>query len=269
MLSLTFFPLSSFADYAIRLPRAILVSPVVVQPRFKLVILIDDMGNSLKLSQAALNLPGPISYAFLPFAHFSKKLAIDAQRLNKDVLLHAPMETIHNFPLGKGGVTSIMGEMQFKKILNHNIDAIPYLIGVNNHMGSRLTTLNRQMRWTMEVLKERGLFFLDSRTTSNSVAWQQAKKAGMVDLQRDIFLDHDLNLTAINQQYEKALLIAKKYGHSIVIAHPHPMSINFLKEKLQSLNQQNIELMSVSALVAQLKLEQLSALELTKNNPVK
>jgi polysaccharide deacetylase 2 family uncharacterized protein YibQ len=238
-------------------------SDVAVKPyaEGKLVILIDDMGNSLRLNNAALNLPGPISFAFLPFAHYSKKLAYKAQQLNKDILLHAPMETIHNIPLGKGGVTATMNEAEFKQVLHQNIDAIPHLIGVNNHMGSKLTALDMQMRWTMEVVKERGLFFLDSKTTGRSVAGHQAKKAGMLGLQRDIFLDHQLNINALHKQYDKALSIAKKHGYCVVIAHPHSMTISFLQEKLRSLDKQNVELVSISALI-DFKRNKLAALQL-------
>lgn len=233
----------------------------------KLVILFDDMGNSLGLNNAALNLPGPVSFAFLPFAHYSKRLAAKAQQLNKDILLHAPMETIHNIPLGKGGVTATMSETEFKQVLHRNIDQIPHLIGVNNHMGSKLTALNMQMRWTMEVVKERGLFFLDSKTTGKSVAGRQAKKAGMLGLRRDVFLDHQLSINAMRKQYDKALAIAKKHGYCIVIAHPHSMTINFLQKKLRSLDKQNVELISISSLI-DFKREKLAALQLPDQQQV-
>ena len=111
------------------------------------------MGHSLKSNPAALNLPGELSFAFLPHATYSKKLAGIATALDKDILMHAPMEAIYNLPLGPGGMTSKMTEQSFKATLRKNIDAIPNLIGVNNHMGSKLTAMQRQMRWTMQVVK--------------------------------------------------------------------------------------------------------------------
>ncbi|EPJ44877.1 MAG: hypothetical protein OFPII_31560 [Osedax symbiont Rs1] len=231
----------------------------------KLVILIDDMGHSLSLNIAALNLPGALSFAFLPHTSHSKKLAKIAQASGKDVLLHAPMENIYNLPLGRGAMTSSMSEADFKSTLEKNIAAIPSLIGVNNHMGSKLTALNLQMRWTMEVVKEKGLFFLDSKTTSKSVAWQQAKNAGIAGLKRDIFLDHDLNLTAINRQYQRAIALAKRRGYAVVIAHPHAITIKFLQQRLGQLKAQNVQLVSVSAMINQLKVQHISLGELNKS----
>ncbi len=223
------------------------LTEAVESPQGMLVILIDDMGNSLSLNQAALDLPGPISFAFLPFAHFSQRLAKQAYDRQKDVLLHAPMQSIYNNALGKGGMTESMNEQQFKQTLRDNIAAIPHLKGVNNHMGSKLTSLPLQMQWTMQVVKKQGLFFVDSRTTGSSVAWQQAKKEGVASLRRDVFLDHEINLQAMKRQYAKALVIAKKHGMALLIAHPHALSIKFLKEQLPKLSQNNVKLVSLSS----------------------
>ncbi len=219
----------------------------------KLAILIDDMGHSLKSNHALLNLPAELSFAFLPHATYSKALAGTATALNKDILMHAPMEAIYNLPLGPGGMTSQMTEQSFKATLRQNIEAIPNLIGVNNHMGSKLTAMQRQMRWTMEVVKERGLFFLDSKTSAKSVAWQQAKEAGIDCLKRDVFLDHKLTAAAINKQFDRALRIAKLQGHAVVIAHPHALTIKVLKKRLNTLSAQQVQLVSVSTLIAALK----------------
>ena len=213
----------------------------------ELVILIDDMGHSLSLNQAALNLPGPVSFAFLPFAHFSQRLAKEAHERQKDVLLHAPMQSIYNHALGKGGMTESMNELTFKQTLRKNIAAIPNLIGVNNHMGSKLTSLSLQMQWTMQVVKEHDLFFVDSRTTGKSVAWQEAKKQGVSSLRRDIFLDHVISWQAMSFQYKKALAIARKHGSALVIAHPHALTIKFLKDRLPHLNKEKVKLVSLSS----------------------
>ncbi len=212
----------------------------------ELIILIDDMGHSLSLNQAALNLPGPVSFAFLPFAHFSQRLAKEAHERQKDVLLHAPMQSIYNHALGKGGMTESMDELAFKQTLRKNIAAIPHLVGVNNHMGSKLTSLSLQMQWTMQVVKEHDLFFVDSRTTGKSVAWQEAKKQGVSSLRRDIFLDHVISWEAMSLQYKKALAIARKHGSVLVIAHPHALTIKFLKAKLPQLAQENVKLVPLS-----------------------
>lgn len=213
----------------------------------KLIILIDDMGHSLSRNQAALNLPGAVSFAFLPHAHFSQRLAKQAYASDKDVLLHAPMQTIYNHSLGKGGMTDAMSEQQFKQVLRENIAAIPHAVGVNNHMGSKLTSLSLQMQWTMEVIKQHGLFFVDSRTTGKSVAWVQASQQGVANLRRDVFLDHVISLKAMQYQYAKAIRIAKEEGLALLIAHPHTLSLKFLKEQIPLLSEQQVELVSLSS----------------------
>jgi len=228
-------------------------------PPAQLAILIDDMGHSLRSNKAALALPGAVSFAFLPFATHSIQMANMAKKLGRDVLLHAPMENIHNIPLGPGGMTSKMSESSFKRVLNQDIDAIPHVIGVNNHMGSELTALSVQMRWTMEVLAERGLFFVDSKTTPKSVAWRQAKKVGMAGVKRDVFLDHELNIKAIHQQFLAVIKRAKSQGFAVLIAHPHSLSIRYLERNLAKLAQNNVELVKLSSIVEQaLKKSQLS-----------
>lgn len=231
----------------------------------QLVILMDDMGHSLSSNQAALNLPGAVSFAFLPYAHFSRQLAREANALNKDVLLHAPMQSIHKKKLGIGGLTSDLSEQQFKHKLRKSIAIVPHLKGVNNHMGSKLTSLKLQMQWTMDVLKEQGLFFVDSKTTAQSVAWQTAQQRGVASLKRDVFLDHKLSLPAIKKQYAKALKIAKVHGRALLIAHPHAMSIQFLQRQLPLLKQQQIELVSLSSLLTKIASEDVRA-SVTKSN---
>lgn len=228
------------------------------ETQVKLAILIDDMGHSVRSNKQALALPGPVSYAFLPFARYSKEMALSAKKLDRDVLLHAPMENIHNIPLGPGGMTSDMSESDFKQMLHRDIDAIPHLVGVNNHMGSQLTAQREPMRWTMDVLKARGLFFVDSRTTPLSVAWQQAIKAGMVGVKRDVFLDHELNASALRRQFLQAIARAKHSGYALMIAHPHRLSLNFLRDNLSSLKAQGVRLISVTQLVAHIKQRELA-----------
>ncbi|MFT5708009.1 MAG: polysaccharide deacetylase 2 family uncharacterized protein YibQ [Oceanospirillaceae bacterium] len=247
-LLITAVPSASANELGLGLTAEVAVS---VKKSAQLILLIDDMGNSQASNQAALDLPGAVSFAFLPYGHFSKRFAIEARKRNKDVLLHAPMQSINNNPLGAGGLTSDMSEADFKQTLNKNIDALPSLVGVNNHMGSKLTALNLPMQWTMEVVKQRGLFFVDSKTTGKSVAWKQAQKAGVNSLKRDVFLDHELSLQAIQKQFAKAKAIAKDYGRVLVIAHPHTITLQFLKQQLPLLKGQQIELVSLSTVIAQ------------------
>lgn len=233
-------------------------SDSVSQPR--LVLVIDDMGNNLAQSQAALQLPGPISYAFLPHRRYTKQLALQASESGKDVLLHAPMQNARQLPLGPGALTKSMDESHFKAVLQASLDAVPGARGLNNHMGSLLTELELPMSWTMEVAKQRGVYFLDSRTTPKSLGYSLARKAGIDALVRDVFLDHEQTPEFVSQQYHKALAIARKYGYAIAIGHPYSVTVEFLEKALPELDEQGIQLVSASAfLMLQAELDAVAA----------
>lgn len=221
----------------------------IVQPR--IVIVIDDMGNNLAQGKAALALPGPVTYAVLPHSAHGRPLAIAANRLGKDVMLHAPMANTQNLKLGPGALTADLSETRFKEVLNEGLDAVPYATGLNNHMGSLLTRQRTPMRWVMEVAKSRGLFFLDSRTTVGSVAWDTARNEGVPALSRDIFLDHEQTEAFLSRQFVRAVRIARKFGSAIVIGHPYPVTTRFLQKAIPTLDEAGIQLVSAPALLMQ------------------
>lgn len=215
----------------------------------KLAIIIDDIGNSLHRGLDAIALPGAVSFAVMPHRKHSHVLAERAGRLGKDVLLHAPMSTQNGFPLGSGALHAGLSEKAFKDKLRFAIDSMPYVTGMNNHMGSKLTTKLHAMAWVMEVAKEKQLFFVDSRTHADSVAFSTAKTFGIATAQRDVFLDNEANLDHIHQQFKKALNIASQYGSAILIGHPYPETIYYLQHVLPQLKNQDIELVGISKLL--------------------
>lgn len=221
----------------------------VIQPR--IVIVIDDVGNNLAQGRAALALPGPVTYAVLPYSAHGRLLAIAAHQLGKDVMLHAPMANDQNLKLGPGALTPDLSEARFKKILNDDLDAVPYAVGLNNHMGSLLTRQQVPMTWVMEVAKSRNLFFLDSRTTRGSVAWRTARKEGIPALSRDIFLDHEQTEAFLSQQFIRAVKIARKHGSAVVIGHPYPITTTFLEKAIPALDEAGVQLVSAPALIMQ------------------
>ena len=116
-------------------------------------------------------------------------------------------------------------------------------------MGSLLTTLEPQMHWVMDEVKQRGLFFVDSRTTSDSVAWKVAQQRGIPSLRRDVFLDHERTTEFVHQQFMLTIEIAKRYGSAIAIGHPYPLTVEYLKLALPLLDEQGIRLVTASALI--------------------
>ena len=215
----------------------------------QLVIIIDDMGNNHSQGLAMVTQAAALTLAFLPHTPHAQSLARQAHRLNKEVLLHAPMENTHAIALGPGALTSDLDEKEFKHRLTQAITSTPYLRGVNNHMGSALTQSPKAMNWVMEVLKHQQLFFVDSLTTAKTVARESAKQHSLPYLRRDVFLDNDRSFEALKQQWDKVLKLAKREGQAVLIAHPYPQSSAFLQQQLPLLKAQGIEVVSASSML--------------------
>jgi polysaccharide deacetylase 2 family uncharacterized protein YibQ len=196
-------------------------------------IVIDDLGYSHKDLQA-LSLPSSIAFSILPFTPQGKKIAKLAYQQGREILVHIPMQAkVNNHLLGEGALLSTMQEKEFKATLQRDLDYIPHAKGINNHMGSLLTEQSEPMRWTMEVLFERGLYFIDSRTSSNSVAETTANRLNVPVFRRHVFLDNIKTPEAMNKQYQVALKLSQTHQHVIVIAHPYPETLHFLNEKFK------------------------------------
>ncbi|MDV6316286.1 divergent polysaccharide deacetylase family protein [Idiomarina sp. HP20-50] len=219
----------------------------------KIAIVIDDIGNHRSDLQAAL-LPGNISFAVLPYTPYARAFALRAHHQKKQILLHMPMEAVENNHPGPGVVTADMSSAQIKLQLVNALDSIPYVAGVNNHMGSKLTQLPLPMQAVMETLAARELFFIDSRTSEFSVAEHIAGQFGVKVSRRHVFLDNEVNEVYLQQQFDQLLRLAKRNGQAIGIGHPYPETLSFLKKKLPQLKQQGIELVFVSELAAMTEL---------------
>lgn len=213
----------------------------------RVAIVIDDMGYR-NTDKNALNLPGEITYAFLPHTTYGKKLAVQANSDNHDVLIHVPMESENRKKLGPGALTSSMNERAFNQSLANSLAEIPFAIGINNHMGSYLTQLYRPMTWTMTFLKQHQLLFLDSKTSALSQAKQAAMDIGVPVKSRQVFLDNELSEQYISQQFNQLIAIAKKQQAAIAIAHPHPETVSILNKLIPTLKSHNIELVPLSQL---------------------
>lgn len=221
--------------------------------RPKLVLIIDDVGVNLERGRAALALPGPITYAVLPFRTYSRELSREATASGKEVILHAPMANTRALKLGPGGLTPDQTREQMQQQLIESLDSIPEAIGVNNHMGSLLTQMDEPMAWVMDVLHKRGLFFIDSRTTANTRAMTMAKSVGVPTAERSVFLDHDPSPEAIAREFQRAVKLALDEGQAVVIGHPYPETVAVLKSALPTLGELGIVQMSAAAYLEEIE----------------
>ena len=213
-------------------------------------IIIDDLGYKQKEDILALSLPGPIAYAILPHAPYTKKIATIASQNGKEILLHQPMQALENNELlGPGALTLNMTHKEFVKTLEINISVISNIIGINNHMGSLLTRHPGHMQWLMNVLKKNEYIYVDSLTSTNSVAGEIAKKNKIPFLKRDIFLDNNTDLEYITKKFFELIALAKKEGTALAIAHPHSNTIKTLSEFLQDIDAYGVKLIGIKSLV--------------------
>jgi polysaccharide deacetylase 2 family uncharacterized protein YibQ len=216
-------------------------------------IVIDDLGADRRAAEALLAIPQPLTFAVLPRLVHTREVADAAAAAGRDVLLHLPMEPL-DFPAKNPGPGALLGSMtpeEMAEALEENIASVPNALGVNNHMGSRLTQDEKVMRLVLTTLKERRLFFLDSYTTPRSVVSQVARELGMPTASRHVFLDHEPGDPAyVAAQIERLAAVALKHGGAIGIGHPHPSTISALEEHLPKLQEKGITVVPLSTLIS-------------------
>lgn len=225
-------------------------APAVGKPYPRVAIVIDDMGQDMARLRDLVALNAPITVAVLPNLIHSKQTATEAHKRGLEVLLHLPMEpkeTGSNNP-GKGALLVGMGPDEIKRKMEEDLKTVPFATGINNHMGSRFTEDEGRMRTVLGVVKKKKMYFLDSRTSSHSVAGRLATKLGVRNADRNVFLDNTVEKDYIKGQISELVAIAKKHGSAIAIGHPHPQTIEAIKESLESLNG-SVEIVGLSEIV--------------------
>ncbi|NOX25655.1 MAG: divergent polysaccharide deacetylase family protein [Deltaproteobacteria bacterium] len=229
-----------------------LIIPVSQKRPFiaKIAIVIDDIGNQKKLAEEIMALDLNLSFSILPYRPFSKILARKAVSLGRDVLLHLPMEPQdHKWNPGKGALLLSMSRADILTTLTGDLAQVPMAAGVNNHMGSAFTENRAAMGTVLTDLRQhKGLFWLDSMTTPRSVGFAMAREMGLVSARRDIFLDNIQKSTAIIKQLDKLVNLARRQGHAIGIAHPHPETLKALKRYQYTLRQK-VQLVGIKTIM--------------------
>jgi uncharacterized protein len=214
-------------------------------------IIVDDMGSSLQEVNALMATKLPITFSIIPGLAKVKEVATAAHANGFQVMLHMPMEP-QGYPrqrMEPYGLLLSQSDEEIQKRLNGFLQAVPYAVGANNHMGSRFTEDKAKMATVLTVLKGRGLFFIDSRTSPHSVGYSLAREMGLNTAARNIFLDNVQNVDAIREQLEQLAGLARKKGVAIGICHPHKATIQALSAALPELHRRGINFVYVSELV--------------------
>jgi uncharacterized protein len=248
-----------FSFQGIRTHTVHAVTPVVARARppasrgtknARLVIIIDDLGHDRASADALFAMPFALTVSVLPHLPFSAAVAEEAYRRGDQVLLHLPMESEadgakpEQIELHAG-----MNSAQVGESLAGMLDTVPHTVGVNNHQGSRATSDSALMAELMLALHERGLFFIDSRTTAATVAYDAAKRAGVPAASRKVFLDDTPSRDAVLAQLDLAARDASRDGFAIAIGHPHPTTIAALAEGVPRLEARGIRLAFASEVI--------------------
>lgn len=218
----------------------------------KLAIVIDDLGRDVAVARKLLQLPYPLTVSVIPNLPDSVKIAEAAFRRGDEVLLHLPMQAQAINPTLSEPVELRVGmqRQQVEDILAADLKTVPHVKGVNNHQGSRATADAQLMDSLMASLRDRGLFFIDSRTSAETLAYAAAEKDGVRAAFRNAqFLDDVPTIPAVSIQLQKAANDALRKGWALTIGHPHPATIKVLARTLPRLRSRGIQLVFASDLV--------------------
>ena len=201
----------------------------------KLAIVIDDFGYRPVEENKVLNMPAAISVAVLPNAPHAHAMATKAHQGGHEVLIHLPMAPLSKQPLEKDTLTPEMSSNEITRIIREASGKVPFAVGLNNHMGSKMTSSLPGMQKVMQALNQYNYYFLDSMTIGNSQSIPAAQGTHVKVIKRRVFLDDSQNEASIRQQFTRAVKLAQRDGYAIAIGHPHPTTVRVLQQMLPSL----------------------------------
>ena len=204
--------------------------PTLAALRPKISIIMDDLGYRHSESYRALELDKSITLAIIPHTRHSEALATGARAFSHEVMMHMPMEAQNGKFMGPGGLSLDLAPTEIRRRVADGFASVPGSSGFNNHMGSALTESRRHMRWVMLEASQHCGYFIDSVTTANSVAVEQAKAAGLASARRDVFLDDAADSMSVVERFE-TLLLRQKTSPKIVICHPHERTLTFFERQ--------------------------------------
>jgi hypothetical protein len=215
----------------------------------RIALIIDDIGFCVAKARQFLGLNIPITFSVLPRLAKSEELAVILHETGHEIMLHQPMEPWEGGRDPGPGALYVGDSMnRIIRIMDENISSIPFARGVNNHMGSRFTSYEEEMQETLTVVKDKGLFFVDSLTTGDSKGYSTAKKLSIPAACRNVFLDNHLDEFAIVHQLKQLTDYALKYGYAVGIGHPFPETARALKMFLSTMNDSRITFVHASSL---------------------
>jgi len=229
-----------------------------IPPGPLLAIIMDDLGRGTYAAKVLTSISQPVTFAILPDEPQAVQVAEIAHAAGREVMLHVPMEP-QGYPAVNPGPNALFvreSDAEIRRAFDQLLARIPYVAGSNNHMGSRFTEDARALAPVMESLSEKGLFFIDSRTTGHSRVPEVASRFGVPTMNRDVFLDNIAEVDAIALEIRRLEGKARRQGMAIGICHPYPETLDALRRELPGLAGRGITVVPVSLLLRKLALLQ-------------
>lgn len=223
--------------------------PASGKGKAKLAVVIDDFGYSAEPITAFCSLGRPVTMAVLPNHPHSSEAASRGKAAGQQVILHLPMEPLHGGSSEQLYVSPAQSDEEVRDAVQRLIRAVPGISGANNHQGSKATADRHTMNVVMAVLKQQGLFFIDSRTNGQSVALDAARQAGIAGGANELFIDNDDDVAAVKRQLRTAQNIALRDGSAIVIGHARMNTARALREMVPELEASGVQLVFASTLL--------------------
>jgi uncharacterized protein len=220
-------------------------------PLRQVAIIIDDIGNDLNPVKELLKINADLTFAILPLCTHTREAAEMFHQAHRETLLHLPMEPVsypHEKP-GQGALFTDMNDEELVFQLEKDIADVPYITGVNNHMGSKFMMDEKKLTLVFNKLKKNKLFFVDSRTSADTKAFVTAEKVGLPVAARKIFLDNNRDY---NEIYNNVINVAQKdsdVSPVILIGHPYPETIRAISDAIKVLREKGVSIVPVSQIV--------------------
>ena len=214
-------------------------------------IIIDDLGYNLEPVQIICAFKRPVTVSILPFAPATLETARLAGEGGLEIMLHLPLEALHQKmeKASQGTIYTSMTAEEIRKNVLASLAEVPGCRGVNNHTGSMVTEDDRMMPVILGVLKEKNLFFIDSRTSPNSIAFETARSMGVPSAARRTFLDDSLEEASIKRQLEELFRVARANGRAVGIGHARKETLQALGKYLSLADAYGVKLVFASAVV--------------------
>lgn len=226
------------------------VATAVPDGRPMIAVVIDDVGLDRARSRRAMALPAPVTIALMAYADEGRAQAAHARRAGHELLVHIPMEPGDpNEDPGPNALLSGLPPAEFARRLEWNLSQFAGYVGVNNHMGSKLTGDPEALEPVMAALKRRGLMFLDSRTSGDTHGLAVARRFGVPAVERNVFLDHDTSPIAVRAALVRVEDLAQKNGFAIAIGHPKDVTLDALEEWLPDVKARGFAVVPLTAIV--------------------